>query len=91
MSIEEITIENMTVMGLHLIQEVKQASPIADLMLWLTEQYPQAELKHILAMLNVIYQEAEFQIQPASDERRDYTVGDKTLTAYPQSVTLSQA
>jgi hypothetical protein len=86
MSIEDITIDNMTVMGLHLIQEVKDAVPITDLMLWLTQKYPQAELKQILAMLNVIYQEPAFQIQPASDKRQDYTVGDKTLTAYPQSI-----
>ena len=91
MPIEDITIDNMTVMGLHLIQEVKDALPIADLMLWLTEKYPQAELKQILAMLNVIYQESEFHIQPASDERKDYVVGDKTLTAYPQSIMLNQA
>jgi hypothetical protein len=90
MSIEDITIDNMTVMGLHFIQEVKQALPIADLMLWLTNKYPQAELKQILAMLNVIYQESDFHIQPASDERKDYLVIDKTLTAYPQSVSLHQ-
>lgn len=91
MSIEDLAIDNMTVMGLHLIQEVKEALPISDLMLWLTEKYPQAELKQILSMLNVIYQESDFQIQPASDQRRDYTVGDKTLTAFPQSVNLHQA
>ncbi|WP_353571422.1 hypothetical protein [Candidatus Albibeggiatoa sp. nov. BB20] len=91
MSIEDITIDNMTVMGLHLIQEVKLAAPITDLMLWLTDKYPQAELKQILSMLNVIYQESDFLIQPASDERKDYVVGDKTLTAYPQSITLNQA
>ncbi|MCV6636953.1 hypothetical protein [Candidatus Albibeggiatoa sp. nov. NOAA] len=91
MSINDITVDNMTVMGLHLIQEVKNALPIADVMQWLTEQYPQAELKQILAMLNVIYQESDFQIQPASDERQDYVIGDKTLTAYPQSISLNQA
>lgn len=91
MSINDITVDNMTVMGLHLIQEVKNALPIADVMQWLTEKYPQAELKQILAMLNVIYQESDFQIQPASDERQDYVIGDKTLTAYPQSISLNQA
>ena len=91
MPIEDIAVDNMTVMGLHLIQEVKGALPITDLMLWLTKKYPQAELKQILSMLNVIYQEPAFHIQPASDERIDYIVGDKTLTAYPQSITLHQA
>jgi len=90
MSIEDIAVDNVTIMGLHLIQEVKQALPIADLMLWLTDKYPEAELKFILAMLNVIYKESDFHIQPASAERRDYVVIDKTLTAYPQSVTLNQ-
>jgi hypothetical protein len=91
MSIEDITVDNMTVMGLHLIQEVRGALPITDLMSWLIQKYPQAELKQILAMLNVIYQESDFLIQPASDERQDYVVGDKTLTAYPQSISLNLA
>ncbi len=90
MSIEDITVDNMTVMGLHLIQEVKTALPITDLMLWLITKYPQAELKQILAMLNVIYQETDFLIQPASSERKNYVIGEQVLTAYPQTVMLNQ-
>lgn len=85
MPTENLTVENMTVLGLHLIQEIKQALPIEDLMAWLIDKYPQADLKQIMAMLNVIYQE-NFEIVPASEEKKTYQVGDRQLFANPQKV-----
>jgi hypothetical protein len=77
--------DNMTVLGLYTIQKVKQSLPIEDLMEWLIKEHPQAELKQILAMLNVIYQE-NFKITPASNSPKNYRIGDKELTAFPQRV-----
>lgn len=85
MPTDNLAVENMTVLGLHLIQEIKQALPIEDLMAWLINKYPQADLKQIMAMLNVIYQE-NFEIVPASEEKKTYQVGDRQLSANPQKV-----
>lgn len=85
MAIEELSLENITVMGLHLTQALKEDLPVADLVAWLTTKYPQAELKQILSMLNVVYQQP-FDIQPAATEPQTYIIGNKNLTAYPQTV-----
>jgi hypothetical protein len=76
---------NMTVPGLYIIQKLRQSLPINDLVAWLIEAHPEAELKQILSMLNIIYQEG-FKIVPATQETKVYPIGDRQLTAYPQRV-----
>ncbi len=80
-----IEANNMTVSGLYIIQKLKNSLPINDLMAWLIEEHPDAELKQILAMLNIIYQEG-FQIIPANQEPKIYLIGNRQLTAYPQRI-----
>lgn len=76
--------DDMTVTGLYIIQKINQSLPIEDLMAWLIQEHPQAELKQILAMLQVIYQEG-FSITPGKAQKT-YQIGDRELTAYPQRV-----
>lgn len=76
---------NTTVPGLYIIQKVRQSLPINDLMAWLIEEHPDADLQQILSMLNIIYQE-DFKIVPATQESQNYLIGNRQLTAYPQRV-----
>lgn len=76
---------HFSVMDLHMIQKIKESLPIDDIMAWLIQTYPQAELKDILYRLNVIYQE-DFAISPAAQVQKTYRIGERELTAYPQQV-----
>lgn len=78
--------DNPQVMGLYIIQKLRQSLPVDDLMEWLIKEHPQAELQQVLAMLNVIYQEEEFKITPCGGRKSVYQIGDKELSAYPQKV-----
>lgn len=78
--------DNPQVMGLYIIQKLKQSLPVDDLMEWLIQEHPQAELQQVLALLNVIYQEEEFKITPCGGKKRTYRIGEKELSAYPQKV-----
>ena len=78
-------VNNLTVPGLYIINKIKQSLPINDLMAWLIETHPDAELKQILSMLNIIYQEG-FKIVPATQEPQIYQIGERQLTAYPQRI-----
>ncbi len=77
--------DNINVLGLHVIQKLKPALPVDDIMAWLIAEYPKLELPQLLKLLNVIYQEG-FHIAPSSEERQVYHVGDRELTASPQRV-----
>lgn len=83
-----IETNNTTVPGLYIIQKLRQSLPVNDLMAWLIEMHPDAELKQILSMLNIIYQEG-FKIVPADQEAKTYQIGDRQLTAYPQRVEVA--
>lgn len=75
---------NSTVSELYITQKVDQSLPIDDLMAWLIKEHPEAELKQILALLNVIYQN-DYHITPGK-EQKTYQVGERELTAYSQRV-----
>lgn len=77
--------ENINVLGLHVIQKLKDSLPVDDIMAWLITEYPELALPQLLKLLNVIYQEG-FHISPSSEERRVYRVADRELTASPQRV-----
>ncbi len=79
--------DHINIIGLYTIQKLKQSLPIDDLMAWLINESPQAELGQILATLNVIYQEP-LTITPASETQRTYRIGNRELTAFPQRVEL---
>ena len=74
------------VMGLYIIHKLKQSLPVEDLMEWLIQEHPQAELQQVLTMLNVIYQEEEFKITPWGGKKKAYQIGERELSAYPQKV-----
>jgi len=80
-----MNLDNPTVPSLYITQKLKESLPIDDLMAWLIEEHPAANLQEILSMLNFIYQEG-FQIVPADEEKRIYQVGDRELNAFPQRV-----
>jgi len=80
-----MTNDNTNVIGLYIIQKLAHSLPVDDLMEWLIQAHPQAELKPILAMLNVIYQE-NFNIVPTGSGPRTYRIGEKELIAHPQRV-----
>jgi len=81
---------NFSVMDLYMIQKIKESLPIDDIMAWLIQTYPQAELKEILYRLNVIYQEG-FVIHPAAEVQNTYRIGEQELTAFPQRVVAREA
>lgn len=79
------TPDNINILGLHVIQKLNDDLPVDDIMTWLITQYPELQLPQLLQLLNVIYQEG-FHIEPSSEERKTYQVGDRELTANPQRV-----
>ncbi len=78
----------MNVMDLHVLGKMNKALPIEDIMAWLIAEYPDAELPQILSLLNALYQEEEYHIEPASVTKNIYNVGDREINAYPQRIEM---
>ena len=75
-------------MDLHVLGKLNSALPIEDIMAWLIKEYPDAGLPQILSLLNALYQEEDYQIEPASTTKNVYKVGDREINAYPQRIEM---
>ena len=77
--------EAIDLSALYITNKVRGTLPIDDLLEWLINEHPEAELKQVLPMLNAVYQ-GGFTIAPAAEEKKTYQIGDRKLEACPQRV-----
>ena len=66
-------------------QRLEASLPIDDMLAWILREFPQADERTVLAMVQGILQR-DYVVKPSAREERSYTVGGKPWRTFPQSI-----